>query len=157
MTTSITPAREDSPEAGELVPSRRGRYHVLTRYDRRILMLMVGIPLLLDIVFIWWPTLSSILLSFTNYDGVGDVGPQNFVGLKNFAFTTGLLLTVALVIVAVFATLAGASLVAKEVEDATSEIWLSVPAPRWPSVVGLQSGFLVRLAKGSALPAAYLH
>ena len=86
MATSITPAREDSPEAGELAPTRRGRYNVLTRYDRRVLMLMVGIPLLLEIIFIWWPTLSSILLSFTNYDGVGDVGPQNFVGLKNYQF-----------------------------------------------------------------------
>jgi multiple sugar transport system permease protein len=86
VATSITPAREDSPEAGELAPSRRGRYNVLTRYDRRVLMLMVGIPLLLDMVFIWWPTVSSILLSFTNYDGVGDVGPQNFVGLKNYQF-----------------------------------------------------------------------
>ncbi len=86
MATSITPAREDSPEAGELAPTRRGRYNVLTRYDRRVLMLMVGIPLLLEIIFIWWPTLSSILLSFTNYNGVGEVGPQNFVGLKNYQF-----------------------------------------------------------------------
>jgi hypothetical protein len=30
----------------------------------------------------------------------------------------------------------------------------SAPAPGWPSVVGLQSGFLVRLAKGSALELA---
>jgi multiple sugar transport system permease protein len=49
-------------------------------------MAMVGIPLLLDIVFIWWPTLSSILLSFTNYNGVGDVGPNNFIGFKNYQF-----------------------------------------------------------------------
>jgi multiple sugar transport system permease protein len=49
-------------------------------------MAMVGIPLLLDVIFIWWPTLSSILLSFTNWDGVGDVGPQNFIGLKNYQF-----------------------------------------------------------------------
>ena len=86
MATSITPAREDSPEAGELVATTRGRYNVLTRYDRRVLMLMVGIPLLLDIVFIWWPTLSSILLSFTNYNGVGEVGWNNFIGLKNYQF-----------------------------------------------------------------------
>ena len=86
MATSITPAREDSPEAGELVTSTKGRYHVLTRFDRRVLMLMVGIPLLLDIVFIWWPTLSSILLSFTNYNGVGEVGWNNFIGLKNYQF-----------------------------------------------------------------------
>jgi len=86
VATSITPAREDSPEAGELVATKQGRYHVLTRYDRRVLMLMVGIPLLLDVLLIWWPTLSSILLSFTNWDGVGEVGPQNFVGLKNYQF-----------------------------------------------------------------------
>jgi len=86
VATSITPAREDSPEAGELVPTRRGGYHVLTRYDRRVLMVMVGIPLLLDVLLIWWPTVSSILLSFTNWDGVGSVTAQNFIGLKNYQF-----------------------------------------------------------------------
>ncbi len=84
--TSSTPAREDSPRAGELVGSRQGRYQVLTRYDRRILILMVGVPLLLDLALIWWPTLSSVLLSFTNWDGVGPVTAQNFVGLKNYQF-----------------------------------------------------------------------
>jgi len=86
VATSITPAREDSPEAGELVATRRGRYHVLTRFDRRVLMLMVGIPLLLDVLLIWWPTASSIFLSFTNWDGVGSVTAQNFIGLKNYQF-----------------------------------------------------------------------
>ncbi len=86
MATEITPAREQTPRAGEPVVETKGRYHVLTRYDRRVLMAMVGVPLLLDIVFIWWPTLSSIVLSFTNWDGVGDVGPQNFIGLKNYQF-----------------------------------------------------------------------
>ena len=85
-TTSVTPAREDLPEAGALVATRQGRFHVLTRYDRRVLMLMVGIPLLLDVVFIWWPTLSSVLLSFTNYNGVGEVTASNFIGLKNYQF-----------------------------------------------------------------------
>jgi multiple sugar transport system permease protein len=86
VATEITPAREQTPRAGEPVVETKGRYHVLTRSDRRVLMAMVGVPLLLDIVFIWWPTLSSIVLSFTNWDGVGDVGPQNFIGLKNYQF-----------------------------------------------------------------------
>src|SRR5439155_939360 len=30
-------------------------------------MVMVGIPLLLDVLLIWWPTVSSILLSFINH------------------------------------------------------------------------------------------
>jgi multiple sugar transport system permease protein len=87
--TSISPAAPDSPQAGELVATGKGRYHVLTRYDRRVLMAMVGIPLLLTAVFIWWPTASSIFLSLTNWDGVGDVTAQNFVGLKNYQFLLG--------------------------------------------------------------------
>ena len=86
MATSITPSRDDSPDSGELVATSRGRYHVLTRYDRRVLVVMVGVPLVLDLIFIWWPTLSSILLSFTNYNGVGDLSPNNFIGLRNYQF-----------------------------------------------------------------------
>jgi multiple sugar transport system permease protein len=85
-TTSAAPARTDSPEAGALAGKAPGRYNVLTRYDRRVLMLMVGIPLLLEVLLIWWPTLSSILLSFTNWDGVGPVTDRNFVGFKNYQF-----------------------------------------------------------------------
>ncbi len=85
-TTSVSPAAADAPEAGALGATRRGRYHVLTRYDRRILMLMVGIPLLLDLVFIWWPTLTSIYYSLTNWDGVGEITAKNFVGLNNYRF-----------------------------------------------------------------------
>lgn len=86
MATSITPAREETPRAGEPVVKRTNRYHILTRYDRRVLTLMVGIPLLLDVLLVWWPTLNSILLSFTNWDGVGDVGLNNFIGFKNYQF-----------------------------------------------------------------------
>lgn len=85
-TTSVAPARPDESEAGAIVSTTRGRYHVLTRYDQRLLMLMVGIPLLLDVVLIWWPTLSSVVLSFTNWDGIGDLQGQNFIGLANYKF-----------------------------------------------------------------------
>ena len=85
-TTSVSPAAAKEPEAGELAVAGRGRYHVLTRYDRRVLMAMVGIPLLLDVVFIWWPTITSMYYSLTNWDGVGDITSQNFVGLKNYQF-----------------------------------------------------------------------
>jgi len=68
------------------VARTHGRFHVLTRYDRRVLMLMVGIPLLFDVILIWWPTASSILLSFTDWDGIGDLTSQNFIGLNNYQF-----------------------------------------------------------------------
>ncbi len=84
--SDVAPARPDEPEAGAIVSAGRGRHHLLTRFDQRVLMLMVGIPLLLDLLLIWWPTGSSVLLSFTNWDGIGDLQPGNFIGLKNYQF-----------------------------------------------------------------------
>ena len=45
---------------------------------------MVGIPLGLDIIFVWGPTLASVLLSFTNWSGIGAIEQRNIVGLKNY-------------------------------------------------------------------------
>jgi multiple sugar transport system permease protein len=45
---------------------------------------MVGIPLALDLIFVWGPTLASILLSFTNWSGIGAIEQRNIVGLKNY-------------------------------------------------------------------------
>jgi multiple sugar transport system permease protein len=87
-TTRVAPARAaEAPEAGALaVVRRRRRYSVLTRLDKLLLVLMVGIPLTLDLLLIWGPTLASVLLSFTNWDGIGDVTGKNFVGFKNYQF-----------------------------------------------------------------------
>ena len=85
-TTSVAPARPKPPGAGALAGTKRGRYHVLTRYDRRMLMVMVGIPLALDLLLIWGPTVASIGFSFTNWDGIGAITGKNYVGLKNYQF-----------------------------------------------------------------------
>ncbi|MDQ6722146.1 MAG: sugar ABC transporter permease [Candidatus Dormibacteraeota bacterium] len=84
--TSAVPARaSQAPEAGALVATRRRRrYSLLTRPDKMLIILMVGIPLTLDILFIWGPTLASVLLSFTDWAGIGSVTSQNVVGLKNY-------------------------------------------------------------------------
>ncbi|MFG2648243.1 carbohydrate ABC transporter permease [Streptomyces sp. NPDC048436] len=52
-----------------------------TRRDVAVLGVLLGIPVLLDIVIIWGPTLASIGLSFTSWDGIGDV---EWVGGKNY-------------------------------------------------------------------------
>ena len=47
---------------------------------------MVGVPVTLDLLLIWGPTLASVALSFTNWGGVGPVTGKNFIGLKNYQF-----------------------------------------------------------------------
>jgi multiple sugar transport system permease protein len=86
-TTSAAPARTKAPEAGAVVAKRRRRrYSLLTRRDKILIALMVGVPLTLDLLLIWGPTLASVAFSFTNWDGIGDITSKNFVGLKNYQF-----------------------------------------------------------------------
>ncbi len=64
----------------------RRRYTVLTGRDKVVLGLMVGIPLVLDLIFIWGPTIVSFLISLTNWNGIGlpFEEPTKFLGLKNY-------------------------------------------------------------------------
>jgi multiple sugar transport system permease protein len=52
---------------------RRRRSRQLTRQDKMVATLFVGIPLLLDLAFVWFPALASVFLSFTKWTGVGGV------------------------------------------------------------------------------------
>ena len=65
-------------------PRRKGRYSLLTGRDKVTLSLMVGIPTILCLSFIWLPTLASILLSFTNWRGITPITANNIVGFKNY-------------------------------------------------------------------------
>ncbi|AWN26089.1 sugar ABC transporter permease [Streptomyces sp. NEAU-S7GS2] len=58
-----------------------------TRRDLIVLGVLLGIPILLDLALIWGPTLASVGLSFTTWDGIGDI---QWAGLKNYdnLFTT---------------------------------------------------------------------
>ncbi len=81
----LTPAPAPTG-AGVITRPGKRHYSLLTRRDRVVLLLMVGIPVLLDIVFIWGPALVSVLLSFTNWQGIGAITSQNIVGVKNYQF-----------------------------------------------------------------------
>jgi multiple sugar transport system permease protein len=52
---------------------RRRRSITLTRRDKVVAGLLIGIPLLLDLAFVWFPALASVFLSFTKWTGVGSV------------------------------------------------------------------------------------
>ncbi len=62
---------------------RRRRYSQLSRSDKIWLTLMVGVPTLNLIVFVWVPAVSTILLSFTKWDGI-KLGSWRLLGFRNY-------------------------------------------------------------------------
>ncbi|MFF3692773.1 carbohydrate ABC transporter permease [Streptomyces sp. NPDC002221] len=59
---------------------RRGPRRFTAR-DLLVLGVLLGLPVLLDIAIVWGPTLASVVLSFTSWDGVG---PVKWVGTRNY-------------------------------------------------------------------------
>ncbi|WHT20115.1 sugar ABC transporter permease [Crossiella sp. CA-258035] len=64
---------------------RRRRASAFTATDKVVLAVMLGIPSLLHLGLVWFPALGSILLSFTEWDGIGGVEDIRFVGLQNYS------------------------------------------------------------------------
>ena len=52
--------------------------------DRVVVALMIIVPTLLVVALVWLPAVGSVLLSFTNWDGIGPVSSAKVVGLKNY-------------------------------------------------------------------------
>lgn len=73
--TTGTSARQDA---------RRRRVRRLSRRDKMVLAVMVGVPTLAHLAFVWVPTLASVVLSFTDWNGIG-LDSVKFVGLHNYA------------------------------------------------------------------------
>jgi multiple sugar transport system permease protein len=79
---------EAGPRAADTVPTvrrrRGGRVRILSRRDMLVMGLMVGVPLALDLIFIWFPAIATILLSFTSWTGIGGIKTAKWVGLQNY-------------------------------------------------------------------------
>ncbi len=88
-TTPATPAPAAAGAGILAARRRRRRYSLLTRHDKLILGLMVGVPLGLDLLLIWAPALASVVLSLTNWNGIGPVTTESFIGLKNYQYVFG--------------------------------------------------------------------
>jgi multiple sugar transport system permease protein len=65
-------------------PRRRRRFSVLTRQDKVVLGLAVGIPAFIHIFLVWLPTIASVVLSFTQWNGIGGIDKIKFVGVDNY-------------------------------------------------------------------------
>ncbi|MDG4808677.1 sugar ABC transporter permease [Micromonospora sp. WMMD1120] len=64
---------------------RRRRLRLLSRTDRVVITLMVLVPLLLVTGFVWLPAAATVLLSGTNWDGIGPLNEIEFVGGRNYS------------------------------------------------------------------------
>jgi multiple sugar transport system permease protein len=71
-------------DAVAATPRPRRRYSLLTRQDRIVLALAVGIPAFIHIALVWFPTLASVALSFTSWNGIGGLENIEWVGIQNY-------------------------------------------------------------------------
>src|SRR5919202_934551 len=69
--------------ANVAAPVRRGRLSLLTRQDKVVLALMLGVPTAVHLFLVWFPALASVVLSFTRWNGVGGLATIDQLRLKN--------------------------------------------------------------------------
>jgi ABC-type sugar transport system permease subunit len=56
----------------------------LSKADRVAVAFMVGIPVIVTGGLVWFPTICSVLLSFTSWDGIGGVHTITWIGTTNY-------------------------------------------------------------------------
>jgi multiple sugar transport system permease protein len=76
-TTEPTPAKK----GGGSGPTRE---HKLHGRDRAVVIAMVLVPSLFVLGLVWVPAVLSIILSFGNWNGIGDLDTIQWIGLKNY-------------------------------------------------------------------------
>jgi ABC-type sugar transport system permease subunit len=122
---------------------------------------MVGIPLVVVGGLIWFPTICSILLSFTSWDGIGGVNTIQWIGTRNYhqiatiypsfwpAFEHNLYWLVALAVVGTPVGILLAYLLDKQIRG--TRFYQSVfflPVVLAPAVIGLISELILSPTQG---------
>lgn len=64
--------------------ARRRRVRRVTRRDQIVLVLMVIVPIVMTLGLVWLPAVATVLLSFTNWNGIGSLSQIHWIGFKNY-------------------------------------------------------------------------
>lgn len=111
------------------------------------------------LVALFYPMVKEQAKSFESLVSTYPKGLLQALGYTDITTFTGFMGVESLnlfwpIIIAVFATLGGAALVAKEIEDGTSEIWLSIPTTRWKLLLAKMAALGIGLIASAAACAA---
>jgi multiple sugar transport system permease protein len=60
----------------------------LSTMDKVVVVLMVAVPLAIVVGLVWLPAIATVTLSFTDWNGIGDLADITFVGWENFTNAT---------------------------------------------------------------------
>jgi multiple sugar transport system permease protein len=75
--------REERP-----VDRRSRRPRRWSRGDQLVVVLMVAVPMAIVTALVWLPAIATVVLSFADWDGVGDLSDIGFVGGANYSEVT---------------------------------------------------------------------
>ena len=75
---------DEVPQHAKAVAPDQGREKKLPVRDRVTVITMVAIPLVLVVLLVWVPALLSVVLSFGRWNGFGDLGTIEWVGVQNY-------------------------------------------------------------------------
>ena len=84
------PATAPRPDTGPGGPpptaasARKNRVRRLSGVDLVVVTLMTVIPTLFALVLVWFPAIASVLLSFTNWNGIGPLSQIKGIGFTNY-------------------------------------------------------------------------
>ena len=88
MTAEPTTAPRPDTGSGGAPPTpasaRKNRVRRLSGGDLVVVTLMTVIPTLFVLVLVWFPAIASVLLSFTNWNGIGSLSRIQGVGFANY-------------------------------------------------------------------------
>jgi multiple sugar transport system permease protein len=80
---SLADQADDTATTPRRRPRRRG-VRKLSGRDVVVACLMLSVPILIDLIFIWFPAVASVALSFTNWNGIGGLSTAHGVGADNY-------------------------------------------------------------------------